>query len=114
MTDIRKVLAANIKSFRNELGLTQPRLAERAGISTHHIAMIEVCKNFPSPEVIERIAGALGKDTVDLFAIGPVQKGWKEAILADMEELIASRLDELGSLPANRSYCSEAPDKPNP
>jgi len=99
MTDIRKLLAANIKSFRNQLGLTQPKLAERANTSTHHIAMIEVCKNFPSPEMIERIARALEKDTVDLFAIAPVQKEWKEAILTDIEALINTRLGELRKTP---------------
>ncbi|MCL2380583.1 MAG: helix-turn-helix transcriptional regulator [Treponema sp.] len=99
MTDIRKVLAANIKSFRSEMGLTQSKLAERANTSTRHIAMIEVCKNFPSPEMIERIAGALGKDTVDLFAVTPARTEWKQAILADIEKLIASKLEELKAPP---------------
>jgi len=103
MTDIRKLLAANIKSFRNELGLTQSKLAERAGTSTHHIGMIEICKNFPSPEMIERLAKALEKDTVDLFAIAPIQKEWKENILLDMEKLIAGRLDELRKPPLDNS-----------
>ncbi|MCL2193631.1 MAG: helix-turn-helix transcriptional regulator [Treponema sp.] len=106
MTDIRKLLAANIKAFRSELGLTQPKLAERANTSTHHIAMIEVCKNFPSPEMIGRIAKALEKDTVDLFAMPHIHKEqniWKEAILADIEKLINNRLDEL----------RKAPDQPN-
>ena len=99
MTDIRKVLAANIKSCRKELGLTQSKLAERANTSTRHIAMIEVCKNYPSPEMIERIAKALEKDTVDLFALPPVQNEWKKAILADIEKLITDKLDELGKNP---------------
>jgi len=99
MTNIRQVLAANMKSFRKELGLTQSKLAERASTSTRHIAMIEVCRNFPSPEVIERLARALEKDTVDLFSTLPSVQNehheWKEAILADIEKLITSRLDEL-------------------
>jgi len=104
MTDIRKLLAANIKSFRNELGLTQPKLAERVGVSTHHIAMIEVCKNFPSPEVIERIAEALEKDTVDLFTIAPVHKEWQETVLAEMEKLIACKLSKIRTTP-NQPIC---------
>ncbi|MCL2193740.1 MAG: helix-turn-helix transcriptional regulator [Treponema sp.] len=95
-------MASNIKSFRKELGLTQSKLAERASTSTRHIAMIEVCKNFPSPEVIERIAKALEKDTVDLFAMPPIhreQNEWKETILADIENLISGRLDELRKAP---------------
>ena len=104
MTDIREVLAANIKFYRSELGLTQSKLAERANTSTRHIAMIEVCKNFPSPDMIKRIAGALKKDTVDLFAIHPVQKEWKKTILADIEKLINSRLDELGKNSEEPNY----------
>ena len=95
MTDIRKLLATNIKKFRSELGLSQSKLAERAETATHYIAMIEGCKNFPSPEMLERIAAGLEKDTIDLFAMDPVYKDWKGAILTDIENLINSRLNEL-------------------
>ena len=107
MTDIRKLLAANIKSFRKELGLTQSKLAERANTATRYIAMIEGCKNFPSPEMMGRLARALEKDTIDLFSMPPVHKEqgkWKEAILADMEKLINNRLDELRTSP-DRPKC---------
>jgi transcriptional regulator with XRE-family HTH domain len=95
MTSIRKLLAANIKSFRNELGLPQAKLAEQVDTATHYIAMIEGCKNFPSPEMIERIAAALGKDSVDLFAITPIQRNWREDVLADIGNLITERLFSL-------------------
>ena len=88
-------MAANIKKFRSELGLSQSKLAERAETATHYIAMIEGCKNFPSPEMLERIAAGLGKDTIDLFAIESVQNDWKEAILVDLGNLIDSRLRDL-------------------
>ena len=99
MTNIRKLLAANIKMFRKELGLTQSNLAERANTVTRYIAMIEGGKNFPSPDMIERIAGALGKDTVDLFALPAVRKEWKETILADIEKLMTDKLQELRKEP---------------
>jgi transcriptional regulator with XRE-family HTH domain len=99
MTSIRKLLAANIKTYRNELGLSQARLAEQVNTATHYIAMIEGGKNFPSPEMIERIAAALGKDSVDLFAITPVQHDWKEAILAEVEKLITDRIFTLKNKP---------------
>jgi transcriptional regulator with XRE-family HTH domain len=97
MTNIRKLLAANIKTCRNEAGLTQSKLAELADTATHYIAMIEGGKNFPSPEMIERIAFALGKDSADLFALEPIQNDWKEMILSDIDKLISRRLDELKS-----------------
>jgi hypothetical protein len=61
--------------------------------------MIEGGKNFPSPEMIERIAAALGKDSTDLFAITPIQQDWREAILADIEKLIAGRMLALKNKP---------------
>ena len=45
----------------------QAKLAEKVNTSTHYIGMIETKNNFPSPEMLERIAKALGIDTVDLF-----------------------------------------------
>jgi transcriptional regulator with XRE-family HTH domain len=95
MTDIRKVLAANIKAFRKEKGLTQAKLAEQAGTATHYIAMIEGCKNFPSPDMIERIAAAFGKDTIDLFSLTPIRHDWKESILSDIGVLVDQRLKEI-------------------
>jgi transcriptional regulator with XRE-family HTH domain len=92
MTNIRKLLATNIKAFRKALGLSQSRLAERVDTATHYITMIEGGKNFPSPEMIERIAAALGKDSTDLFTIAPIQRDWQELILADIEKLISDRI----------------------
>ena len=95
MTDIRKVLAANIKAFRKEKGLTQAKLAEISGTATHYIAMIEGCKNFPSPDMIERIAEAFGKDTLDLFSLTPIQHDWKALILSDIGTLVDQRLNAI-------------------
>jgi transcriptional regulator with XRE-family HTH domain len=95
MTDIRKVLAANIKAYRKEQGLSQANLAEQAGTATHYIAMIEGCKNFPSPDMIERIAAVLGKDTLDFFSLTPIQHDWKELILSDIGLLVDQRLNEI-------------------
>ena len=95
MTDIRKVLAANIKAFRKEQGLTQAQLAEQAGTATHYIAMIEGCKNFPSPDMIERIAAVFSKDTVELFSLTPIQHDWKETILSDIGTLVDQKLNEI-------------------
>ena len=101
MTDIRKVLAANIRAFRKEKGLTQAKLAEHAGTATHYIAMIEGCKNFPSPDMLERLAEAFGKDTLDLFSLTPIQHDWKEVILSDIGSLVDQRLNEIKNRASN-------------
>jgi len=95
MTDIQELLAANIKAFRNELGLTQAKLAEEVGASTRYIAKIEGGENYPSPAMVERLAIALHKDTPDLFAIAPIQKNWKKSILAELEKVIEKHIREI-------------------
>ena len=67
MTDLRKLLAKNIKNYRKIRGFSQEMLAEKAETSTTHIGMIETSKKYPSPQMLERIAGALGIDTPELF-----------------------------------------------
>ena len=67
MTDLRKLLAQNIKNYRKIRGFSQETLAEKAGTSTTHIGMIETSKKYPSPQMLEKIAGALGIDTPELF-----------------------------------------------
>jgi transcriptional regulator with XRE-family HTH domain len=67
MTDIRNLLAQNIKNYRKIRGFSQEILAEKAGTSITHIGMIETSKKYPSPPMLEKIAGALGIDTPELF-----------------------------------------------
>ena len=67
MTDIRELLAQNIKNYRRIRGLSQEMLAEKANTSTTHIGIIETSKKYPSPQMLAKIAGALGIDTPELF-----------------------------------------------
>jgi len=69
MTSIRKLLSFNIKKRRHILGVSQVKLAEKVGTSTQYIGQIEQNKKFPSPEMLERIAEALGVDSPQLFSM---------------------------------------------
>ena len=60
MTNLRQLVALNIKRTRQGLGISQSALAERARASTQYIAMIETGRKFPSIEMLERLAAALG------------------------------------------------------
>jgi len=104
MTSLRALLSCNIKKRRLILGLTQAKLAEKAGTSTHYIAQIEQENKFPSPEMLERIAAALEFDSPQLFfmessydddAIDRFRKG----VQADLENAVSiavgTRLAEL-------------------
>ena len=98
MTDIRDVLANNMKAYRKATGLTQSKLAEKVDTSTHYIGMIETKKNFPSPEMLERIAVALGIDTLDLFSVEKnlplTMKNYRKAAFEDIRGLIGRFIDE--------------------
>jgi len=67
MIHIRKILAENLKFYRNILGWSQAKLAEQVRTGTHYIGMIEIGKKFPSPEMIEKLADALGIESHLLF-----------------------------------------------
>jgi len=69
MEKLRDILANNLKSYRHKLGLSQAKLAEKAGISTQYIAMIELSRQFPTPEMFEKIAEALEIEAYELFAV---------------------------------------------
>jgi transcriptional regulator with XRE-family HTH domain len=99
MTDIRQVLAANIRQYRKKLGLSQSKLAEKAETATNYIGMIETGKQFPSTEMMEKIAGALEIDTLELFSARPVPvdeslRNLKKEILGEIEKLVAARLQD--------------------
>jgi transcriptional regulator with XRE-family HTH domain len=60
--------------------------------------MIETKNNFPSPEMLERIASALGIDTVDLFStsktLPETMKAYHKAALKDIRGLMGRFIDE--------------------
>jgi transcriptional regulator with XRE-family HTH domain len=72
MTDIRLVLAKNMKKYRKILGISQEKLAEKMNTAPNYIAMIEVGKKSPSAGMLERIALALNVDTPELFTTNTV------------------------------------------
>jgi y4mF family transcriptional regulator len=49
-----------IKSRRNELGITQPHLAELADISTNTLYQIERGQNNPTIDILVKIVDVLG------------------------------------------------------
>lgn len=64
-TDI--MLASTIKSVRENLGITQEKLAEKVGVCTRHISDIENGKKSPSFGVLYQIVRVLGMRSEDLF-----------------------------------------------
>jgi transcriptional regulator with XRE-family HTH domain len=102
MTNLRNLLAFNMKEQRHTLRISQAKLAEKIGTSTHYIGMIEIGKKFPSPEMLERIAEALEIDTPELFSTkgypaknaSPGRK-LAELVIKDIERIINHRMKGL-------------------
>jgi len=64
---LRKTLSANIKKHRENAGLTQEKLAEKAGISANMINDIEGCRSWISDKTLVKLATALQTETYRLF-----------------------------------------------
>jgi transcriptional regulator with XRE-family HTH domain len=92
MTNIREVLASNLKKHRYARGWSQAKLAEKTGTSTQYIGTLEIKGKFPSSEMIHKLAKALGIDPTELFCkeIDPVtaMKNSKKAAIEDIGESV--------------------------
>jgi len=84
MVSIREVLANNIKAYRRKCGFSQDKLAELASISSQYLATVETCRKFPTPEVLDRLAEALGIETYELFTAAPNPKSELEKLRQDI------------------------------
>jgi transcriptional regulator with XRE-family HTH domain len=67
MAGLREIFAYNLKEKRRKSGLTQAALAEKVEVSTHHIGMLEIARNLPTLELVERIAATLDIEIYELF-----------------------------------------------
>ena len=60
-------IGENIRAFRRSLGITQEKLAEKAGISLDYLGKIEVSINKPGIKTILKLANALELPIKELF-----------------------------------------------
>lgn len=58
------VIGANLRDRRKELGITQPHLAEIAGISVNTLYKLERGESNPSLEILNKLAEVLGMEIV--------------------------------------------------
>lgn len=71
----RERVAANLKRFRRERGLSQEAMAELADFHRTYVSQLERCVTNISLDGLERIAQALGVDVLDLLTPGQEDKG---------------------------------------
>jgi transcriptional regulator with XRE-family HTH domain len=65
--DLREIFASNLKTFRKREGMSQMKLAEACDTAPSYIGEIEICKKFPSVEMLQKIAAALRVEPYNLF-----------------------------------------------
>jgi len=99
-----------MKAQRQILGISQAELAGKVDTSTNYIALIETEKRFPKPEMLERIAAALGIDPPCLFAteIHPLTDAEtlakaEKQILGDIARFVSYRIKQLGEVTPSAS-----------
>ena len=80
----------DLKSNRRRLGITQPELAERAGMSTQYLAMIEIARKFPTADILERLAEAMNIYPHELFSVAVSP----ERAMEQLQQAILERIDK--------------------
>ena len=87
--NIKEILAANLRENRRKKGLTQEKLAEMADMSLHYLATLELGKNFPSGEMLEKLANALDIQAFQLFYPSSTPEG----ALLHLEQTIVANIE---------------------
>ena len=67
MTHFQKIFIQNLRFFRSARNLSQIKLSELVNITPNYLNAVENGKNFPSPEVLQRIVDVLGILPYQLF-----------------------------------------------
>lgn len=75
-----------VRAARREAGLPRHALAEVAGISERYIGQLETGRANISLNVLQKIAGALGAEIVDLIEEAPASYGPLSDLLAGLSE----------------------------
>ena len=98
MAGLRGIFANNLKKNRRNKGLSQEKLAEKAAISTHYVAMLELTHNFPSSEILERLAAALNIEVYELFLVSPSVKDelnrLHQTIVNEIKQTVAEAVED--------------------
>ncbi|MDR2733637.1 MAG: helix-turn-helix transcriptional regulator [Spirochaetota bacterium] len=97
MENLRSILANNLKENRKRCGFSQSMLAEKANITTQYVAMIEISRKFPTPEMLERLAEALGMEAYALFMVKPSPKDAMErlhdTLVCNIERVVSEAVE---------------------
>ena len=89
MANLSELIGIRIKAFRKARGLRQEDM-ERLGLSYKYYQRIEAGKVNLTLKTIEKIAGALEVDSVDLFSVPLAKSPEINELAANVSEIIQS------------------------
>ena len=87
---IKDTLGKNIKIVRARRGLSQADLAEKADISITFLSNIERGIKYPLPNILSKIANALGVEVNQLFVANLASDESKELLIHMSEDFTKS------------------------
>lgn len=67
MTHIQELFIKNLRFYRNKKNFTQLAFSEKIDLSPNYLNAVENGKNFPSPEVLQKMADELEILPYELF-----------------------------------------------
>ena len=98
MTNLREIFAHNLKKKRRICGFSQAKLAEMVNVSTHHIATIETSRNYPTLDLVERMANALNIEIYELFIdpLSPPEEMERlyQTVAKNIEQVVAEAVEK--------------------
>lgn len=65
---LRALVAVNLRRLRQERGLSQEDLADRADVNRNYVGMIEREENAATIDILEKLAAVLDVDPAAFFA----------------------------------------------
>ncbi|MDE5457245.1 helix-turn-helix domain-containing protein [Bradyrhizobium sp. CSA112] len=66
---LRRTVARNLRRLRQQSGLTQEELADRANLNRNYVGMIEREENSPTVDALEQLSVALNVSPISFFKI---------------------------------------------
>lgn len=110
--ELRELLSANIKRFRNRRGWSQAKLADKLDISTNFLSDIETTKGWVSPLTLVKIASALNVEVYELFKPENAVSGDLKDVVNKLAQDLTIVLTESVEY-ARKQYTEENKKKPN-
>ncbi|MBA4192689.1 MAG: XRE family transcriptional regulator [Planctomycetaceae bacterium] len=69
--ELRRIVAQNLRRLRQDRGLSQEELADRAGLNRNYVGMVEREENAPTVDTLEALAKALKVEAARLLEREP-------------------------------------------